>query len=292
MNKMWKSKKTIKVAVIQLFASQNKEANVSRAERLTQQAIQKGAELIVLPECFYFRGELKAKKLYETIAETVDGGVSKLFCEVARKSKVAIVMGSIYEKIKGKNKFFNTSIFIDSTGKRIGVYRKKNLFSAKLRRSDIREADIFIPGKRTKIVQYGRFLFGAAICYDLRFSEMFRFYQKKGCDVVVVPSNFTYETGKDHWEMLLRARAIENQCYILAPNQYGTDSQGMRAYGNSMIVDPWGKILARASTTKEGIIFATLDKRVILNVRKRLGNMDNGAWIMEKQKNKQKKKEK
>ena len=160
------------------------------------------------------------------------------------------------------------TLLIRPDGKLAGIYRKNNLFAARFEKKKIQEADIFDTGKRINVAEGEGFRIGTAICYDLRFSEVFSRYRRKGCDIITVPSNFTYKTGKDHWEILLRARAIENKCYILAPNQVGIDSNRVRAYGNSMIVDPWGRILARAGDNQEEIVFADIDKKEIETTRK------------------------
>lgn len=265
---MWKTK--IKIALIQMSASKNKEDNIRRTVKMVKKAADGGAEMILLPECFYFRGEIEKGELRKNIAEHINGATVKMFQGIAKERGIFIVLGSIYEKTAKEKKLYNTAVFIGPDGKRIASYRKKNLFCAKIGRRRIREEDFFSPGKKIKIIRVGDFFIGAAICYDLRFPEMFRSYAKKGCDMIVVPSNFTYETGKAHWEILLRARAVENKCYVLAPNQSGVDSRGVKAYGNSMVVDPWGNIVARAGTKKQEIVFATIDKRVILEVKKRM----------------------
>lgn len=267
---MWKNSKKIDVAVIQMSSTADKARNIARALSMTEEALCKKTNLVVLPECFWFRGNKNLSELKKDIAESGDGETVRRFSRLARMFKAVIVLGSIHEKINAEKYLYNTSIVLGPTGKRVGKYRKRNLFCATINENRIRESNVFSPGTRGAAVACGRFCLGLAICYDLRFPGIFCQYRNRGCDVMIVPSNFTHETGKDHWEVLLRSRAIENQCYVLAPNQCGVDDKGIRAYGNSMIVDPWGRVVVRASATKEEILLATIDKRVILEVRKKI----------------------
>lgn len=260
-------KTQIKTAVIQMSAGENKEANIDKALKLVSQAAQKGAETILLPECFLYRG----RRIFENnVAESVHGPSVKRFQLFAKKKGVVILLGSIHEKSTIAKKVYNTSVCIDSEGKVLGAYRKIHLFEANLLKKAVRETDVFLAGKKRKVFHLGAFSAGSAICYDLRFPEMFRSYAKKGCEIFFVPSNFTYETGRAHWEVLVRARAIENRCYVLAPNQHGTDAQGLRSYGNSMIVDPWGNIIKRAGSSADEILFCMIEKKEIMKARERL----------------------
>lgn len=258
------------IALIQMKSGKDKKRNLRRADALLRKAAGQGARVILLPECFIFRGQASPENICREIAETLSGPTVKHFQTVARETKTFLVLGSIYEKIPGCRKCYNTSVFIDGTGKRVGFYRKRRLFSADLKGRRFRESDIFLPGKRPGMFSAGGMTFGSALCYDLRFPDIFQRYARRGCSVLAVPSNFTYETGQDHWEVLLRARAVENKCYVLAPNQYGTDTTGFRAYGNSMAVDPWGKVLARAGSGKQEILKMQIHKAALLKARKKL----------------------
>ncbi|MEW5894867.1 MAG: carbon-nitrogen hydrolase family protein [Candidatus Omnitrophota bacterium] len=262
----------LKIALIQMKAGVNKEKNLCRAENFAREAAAQGARLILFPECFSFRGKTPLETIQKKVAETLKGPTVRLFEGVAKETKTFIVLGSIYEKIPSENKVYNTAVFISPDGKRVGQYRKKNLFSACLNTKTICEGNVFLPGKKGRMFCIdGGFRIGIGICFDLRFPEMFRTYFKKGCDIIILPSNFTYETGKDHWEVLLRARAIENKCYLAAPNQVGRDNNHVRSYGNSMVIDPWGRILARADDKKETIVFASLNKKATERARGKLG---------------------
>jgi predicted amidohydrolase len=262
---MWKTK--IKTALVQMAASDRKDDNIRRAVSLVEKAAVQGAAVVVLPECFTFRGKAALKEIRNDIAESLDGQTVKAFQALAKKLKIFLLLGSIYERVPGESRAYNTAVFLGPDGKRKAFYRKRNLFEARIGATTIRERDIFLPGKKYTTIDFQGAKAGIGICYDVRFPEVFRIYSKRKCDIIILPSNFTYETGKSHWEILLRARAIENRCYVLAPNQCGKDNKGVRAYGNSMIIDPWGRVVARASTTKQEIIFATLDQQVVLETR-------------------------
>lgn len=260
----------LKVSLVQLRAGEDKSKNLRRAEALIRRAVRSHPDVVLLPECFDFRGKAGGEYLNGEIAEVLRGKTARHFQALARELKIALILGSMHERTAQAFKIYNTTIVIDRSGRRIAHYRKRRLFDARLERGRICEAAVFAPGKRPATAAIEGFLFGCSICYDLRFPEMFRVYARKGCDIIIVPSNFMAETGKAHWEVLLRARAIENQCYVVAPNQCGTDSKGCRAYGNSMVVDPWGKVIARADGQREQIITAVIDKNRIEQARRKL----------------------
>lgn len=257
----------MKIGLIQLQATENKHANIEKAVCMIKQAIQAKAKLIILPEIFMFRGQIQSIQDLQNISENIEGKAIQSLVILARQYQVNILAGSIYEKAKAHKKTYNTSIFIDSCGKIIGKYRKKHLFQAQLKTHKIQEANLFLAGQKLVCVDVGFWKFGLSICYDLRFPEQFRKYTQKGVNVLTVPSAFTYETGKDHWKVLLRARAIESLSYVIAPNQVGTDARGIRCYGHSMVVDPWGEVIAEASDDKEEIIYATLDQKFLKKKR-------------------------
>ncbi|MCA9409455.1 MAG: carbon-nitrogen hydrolase family protein [Candidatus Omnitrophica bacterium] len=259
----------MKTAVIQLKANHEKQKNIIKAVDLVRKAIQKKSQFILLPEVFSYRGNIESRKQLQTVAEKIPGPSTTPIIDLARKHKVFILAGSVYEKAPAQQKVFNTSILINPSGKIVGKYRKMNLFNAVIGRKKIREANNFLSGRKTVKTKVGNFNVGLSICYDLRFSELYKKYASEGVDVLCVPAAFTQETGKAHWKILLQARAIENFCYVLAPNQTGTDNRGVANYGHSMIIDPWGTVLAEASGTKEEIIYADLDFENIKIIRKR-----------------------
>ncbi len=265
----------MKTALIQLNASDNKQKNIEGALRLAQRAINNGAQFILLPEVFNYRGLAHLKNGYSFAAENIPGVSSLPFLKLAKQHRVFILIGSLYEKIKNSTKVFNTSVLIDDQGKVAAKYRKIHLFEAIVDGKNLKESRFFKAGKNPAIAAVKDFQIGMTICYDLRFPEIYRAYARRGVDVLCIPSSFTKTTGQAHWETLLRARAIENLAYVLAPNQFGVGHAGVETFGNSMIIDPWGKIIARAKSDKEEIIYATLQKEELSKARKRLPNILN-----------------
>ena len=258
----------MKIAIIQINAGNDKERNISRARALVCQAIRQKAKFILLPEAFNFRGKADARGGLGSIAENLPGPSTSPLMEEAKKHKVFILAGSICERITGNKKVFNTSVLIDTRGKIIARYRKIHLFNAVIGKTKLKESQRFCKGYKTVLSKVDQWTAGLSICYDLRFPELYQKYARAGANILCVPSSFTKTTGSAHWEALLRARAIENLCYVLAPNQIGKDGCDVASYGNSMVIDPWGKILARASENKEEIIYAYLDKKVLKKRRK------------------------
>lgn len=257
----------IKVAVIQMQSGENKEQNLSRAESLIAEATGQGACLVALPELFNWRGP---KKEVDKHAEPIPGPTIKKLSGIALSRNVYILAGSIIEKSPLDKKAFNTSVLFNNRGRIIAMYRKMHLFQFKLKSGlAVNETSFFLPGNRISAAKLPWGRFGLSICFDLRFPELYRALAKSGCVGFFVPSAFTHETGTLHWEVLLRARAIENQSYILAPNQYGLNPFGFLDYGHSMIVGPQGEVLCAASDT-EDILFAELDFTYLKNIRKRL----------------------
>lgn len=260
----------MKIAAIQLGATADKARNLEKAVDFVRRAIDRRARLIALPEVFIFRGRSRSRADVRGVAETIPGESLKPLLALAGKYRVFILAGSIYEKAAGMDKAYNTSVFIDDRGTIKAKYRKIHLFEAILGNKRIREADCFVAGRRVVMARAKEFKIGLSICYDLRFPEMYRRYAALGAHAVCVPSAFTHETGKAHWEVLLRARAIENRCYVFAPNQVGKSGHGVRHYGHSLIVGPWGEVLAAASGNKEEIIYAQLNLSDIKTARKKM----------------------
>ena len=259
------------IALIQVNAGSDKRKNLDQALRLTLQAIRNKAEFILLPEIFHFRGKPNLKTGYRNFAESIPGPSSVPLMILARAHKVFILAGSLYEKSPGtRHRVYNTSVLINDKGKIQAKYRKVNLFEARLGKKSIDETTYLKAGRTPAVTSVKGFKIGMSICYDLRFSALYEEYRKRRIDILTVPSSFTKPTGQAHWEVLLRARAIENLCYVLAPNQFGKAPSGVFAYGNSMIVDPWGKVLAKASSNKKEVIYVTLHKTAITESRQKL----------------------
>ena len=260
---------SLKVAAIQMTSVNDKKDNLEKAERFICVAAREGAEIVALPEMFNFSGKLSEKK---ENAEPIPGPTVNRLRELARRLKIYLLCGSILEraKRKGKNVFCNTSIFLNPQGKIMVRYRKMHLFDVSLPDGSWhRESALITPGDEIVQIVTPVAIFGFSICYDLRFPELYRRLAQQKVQVVFIPAAFTLETGKDHWEVLVRARAIESQFYIIAPNQTGEDTQGKRSWGKSMIVDPWGTVLAKAPE-KETVILAIVDLSYQRKIRENL----------------------
>jgi predicted amidohydrolase len=223
------------------------------AERLVRAAAADGAELVALPEKWNL---LAAGDELLDGAEPLDGPSLTAARDWARELGIHLLAGSISER--GAEKAFNTSVLIDPEGEDVAVYRKIHMFDVDVGGVSYRESDHEEPGSEIVTAPLGELIAGLTVCYDLRFPELYRILAVRGARLVAVPSAFTAATGRDHWEVLLRARAIENQVFVLAPNQTGEAPPHFDSYGHSAIVDPWGRVLALASGG-EGFVAADLD---------------------------------
>lgn len=255
-------KNMLKVAVVQMASGDNEKTNINRAVALLETAVKRGVQLICFPEVFHYRARNSVSGSHAT---TIPGPLFKPLQEYAKKYRVWILAGSVREK--AGRKAYNSSVVIGSDGGIKTVYRKIHLFNAKVNGKNVSESSTFIAGKNPVVTSIAGIPTGLSICYDLRFPELYRVYSGQGAKMLCVPSSFTSITGKAHWEILLRARAIENQCFVLAPNQCGIGAGGIPTYGNSMVIDPWGKILARASDNRVEVIYATLDFNMLYSIR-------------------------
>jgi predicted amidohydrolase len=245
----------MRVALVQMNSQDDKAANLERAEALVAQAATWGPDLVVLPELWTYLGP---RKRHAEVAEPIPGETSELLARLASRYGVWLCGGSYLEAVEGGERFFNTSAVVNPDGDLVARYRKLHLFDVEVDGKAYRESATMAPGAEVVVVQAGRVAVGLTICYDLRFPELYRRLAVAGARLVTVPSAFTMETGKDHWEVLLRARAIENQVFVLAAAQCGTHPPANACYGHAMIVDPWGVVLARAGY-REGVVVADLD---------------------------------
>ncbi|MBN1687838.1 MAG: carbon-nitrogen hydrolase family protein [Candidatus Omnitrophica bacterium] len=260
--------KKMKVACLQVNAGDDWRKNFIAVYGLLKKAARQRVHLAALPEAFIYRG---AHQQDSMIAREITPKMIQDFGQIARELRLSILLGSVLECSKDKRRFYNTSVLLSETGKILACYRKIHLFRIRLGSMITDESKYIVPGNRVVTVNLQGVKMGLSICYDLRFPELYREFQLRGCKVVFVPANFTYETGKDHWEILLRARAIENQVFVIAPAQVGRNpSTKLRSYGNSLIVDPWGRILARGDDRQEGIIVDELDFSSQMRVRQSL----------------------
>jgi predicted amidohydrolase len=261
----------MRVAAVQLTSTADRERNLSTAQRLVEGAAAAGARLIVLPETFNFLAE------HETMrqeAEPLDGPTMGWARNLAHRCGTWLVAGSFLERVSGQDRAFNTSCLIDPMGQVRATYRKIHLFDCDVPGAALHESRIMLPGEEVVTAEAAPLTLGMSICYDLRFPELFRILTLRGAKVIVVPAAFTERTGRDHWEILLRARAIENQVYIIAANQAGTTAPGFRWFGRSMIVDPWGLVRAQAADT-ESFITLDLDLEAQAQTRRQLPCLAN-----------------
>ena len=254
-------------AVVQMASGADRAANVRTASALVRDAAGRGARLIVLPEVFAWRGSAPDDP---TAAESIPGPTTGTMSALARELDVFLCMGSILESLPGEARRYNTSCLIDPSGTITARYRKIHLFDVALPgRVAVQESATRLAGDAAVVVSTPLARIGCSICYDLRFPELYRCLAADGAEVLLVPSAFTFPTGAAHWDVLCRARAIENQCYLLAANQTGPSPHGHHDYGGSMIVDPWGTVLARVADG-EGVAVAELDGTVLARVRAEL----------------------
>jgi deaminated glutathione amidase len=259
----------MKVALIQMNSQEDKGANLEQARRLIERAVaEERPDLVALPEVFTHLGtDADAKR---AAAEPVPGGEAySLLQELAARHGVVVHGGSLIER--DGEQLYNTTVAFDREGREIARYRKMHLFDIVTPDgSEFRESALFGRGARTVCYDALGTRIGCSICYDLRFAELYLQLARDGAKVIMVPSAFTLQTGKDHWEVLLRARAIETQTYVLAPAQWGRYAGGRRAsYGHSLICDPWGHVIARAQDGI-GYVASRLDLEEVDQVRDRM----------------------
>ncbi|MBM4261358.1 MAG: carbon-nitrogen hydrolase family protein [Deltaproteobacteria bacterium] len=254
-------------AAVQMVASDDKAANLKEAERWVREAVRMGARLVVLPEVFIWRGNKKEER---GAAENIPGPASEFLASLARELRIYFLAGSILEEIPGSNKAFNTSLLFDPNGKLLATYRKVHLFDVDLANGvSLRESDTRAHGAEVVAAETELGTMGLTVCYDLRFPELYRGLADKGAHLIFVPAAFTAFTGQAHWETLLRARAIENQAYVIAADQFGKAPKSFECHGHSMIVDPWGTVLAELPDGP-GVITAELDFEHLAKIRAEL----------------------
>ncbi|TML97848.1 MAG: carbon-nitrogen hydrolase family protein [Actinobacteria bacterium] len=257
----------MRVGAVQLTSTEDIDRNLATADRLVRQAAARGAELVALPEKWSVLGtgeHLRAG------AQPLDGHAISWARDAARELGIDLVAGSIVERVPGQQKTSNTSVHVGPDGAVKAVYRKLHMFDVEVDGMLYAESEHEQAGDEVVISDLadGTKL-GMSVCYDVRFPELYRLLGVQGAEIVSIPSAFTLATTRDHWEVLLRARAIENQCFIVAPNQIGSHPGGYRSGGRSMVIDPWGLVLASAPDVETAIV-ADLDWAVLRDVRRRL----------------------
>jgi deaminated glutathione amidase len=261
----------VRAAAVQLNSTEDKERNLGTADRLTRAAAADGADLIVLPEKFNVIG---TPEHYCEGAEALEGRTIGWAREAARELGVDLVAGSIVEHRDGHDKLSNTSVHVGPDGEIKAVYRKIHMFDVEVGGQVYRESDSEEPGDEIVVSDAGGVPLGMSVCYDLRFPELYRILAVRGARVIAIPAAFTKVTGQAHWELLIRARAVENQAFVVAADQIGRHPPDKESFGGSMIVDPWGEVIARAPD-EETFVAADLDFRRQDEVREKLPSLAN-----------------
>src|SRR5262245_33714460 len=262
----------MRVAVCQLNARDDRALNLATARELLEKAAAAGADLAVLPEFTDYLGPAAGLPK----AEPLDGEYCRFFASAARELGMWVLAGSFHEAAEDPERSHNTAPLFDRAGSLVTAYRKIHLYDVEIPgRVSYLESATIAPGAQTVVAEVEGVRVGLSICYDLRFPELYRrLAVEGGAQVILVPAAFMLHTGKDHWEVLLRARAIENQCYVVAAGQIGDHDPGRTCYGRSMVIDPWGTVLAQAAD-EVGVSFADLDLERLARIRAELPSLAN-----------------
>ena len=261
----------MRAAAVQLNSQEDKQRNLEVAERLVRDAARDGADLVCLPERWNLLGD--SATILDG-AETLDGPSLAAARSWAGELGIHLLAGSIAERAEGHERLFNTSVLIGPDGEDVAAYRKIHMFDVEVEGTTFRESDHDQPGEEIVIAPLDDLELGLSVCYDLRFPELYRILAVRGAPVIAVPSAFTVPTGRAHWEVLLRARAIENQVFVVAPDQIGKAPPKFESYGHSAIVDPWGVVLAMAPD-EECFVAADLDLAEQQRMREKLPALAN-----------------
>jgi deaminated glutathione amidase len=263
----------LRVAAVQMNSQDDVAQNLAVVERRVAEAKEQGASLVLLPENFAFMGGTDEQR--RDVAERLDGDgpIVSTLRRLAREHQLTLIGGGMPERTDDPQRPHNCSVVVDERGGLTARYRKIHLFDVEVGDGQTyRESAAVTPGEGAVAFEAGSFKIGMSICYDLRFPELYRRLVDLGADVLTVPAAFTLLTGKDHWHVLLRARAIESQCYVIAAAQWGKHPRGRMTYGKSLVVDPWGDVIAQAPEG-EGLVVATLDRERLGRVRASLPSL-------------------
>ena len=267
----------MKIAALQMVSGPDVATNLETAWRLAREAARGGAQLVALPEYFCHLGQGERAKL--EIAEAAgDGPIQRMLAGVARELGVWVIGGTLPMRSADPGRIRNANCVYAPDGSLAARYDKIHLFRYDNGRESYDEGRVIEAGDAPQSVQMGALRVGLSVCYDLRFPELYRklSFDEPGspCDLLSVPSAFTHTTGSAHWHLLLRARAVENQCYVIAPAQGGTHPNGRRTYGHSMVVDPWGEVVA-VLPEGEGVVLADVDPERLAFVRRQLPALEH-----------------
>ncbi|ELZ80428.1 nitrilase [Haloferax larsenii JCM 13917] len=253
------------VAACQMDSKDDKQDNLDRALSFVDEAARAGADLVTFPEMVTYMGD---RDRYPDVSEPAAGATVQQFAEKAREHGLYVHTGSFFEQIPDSERVYNTSAVIDPDGAVLDTYRKVHLFDIELEGSVEQQESAYVaPGDDIVTVETDLATLGLSICYDLRFPRLYQTMAQQGANVFLVPAAFTMYTGKDHWETLLRARAIENQAWVVAPAQIGNKLASEPTYGRTLVADPWGNVVAKASD-RETMLTATIDLEYLEDVRR------------------------
>jgi predicted amidohydrolase len=258
------------LAAVQMACSADRDDNLRRAATLISESVDQGAGLVVLPELFASLGRGSAMR---ASAEPIDGPTMAWAAEQATRHRVWLAAGSLVER--DGDRLYNTAPLLSPEGGVVATYRKIHLFDVEVEGAGTHESEVFTAGDEIATANDGHAVVGLTTCYDLRFPELFRILALRGVQVVTMPSAFTAATGIAHWEPLIRSRAIENQVFVVAPDQCGTSPDGIARHGHSMIVDPWGRVLADGGADAETVVVAEADLGEIDRVRSAIPSLAN-----------------
>jgi predicted amidohydrolase len=262
---------TVTVAALQMTSGADTHSNVEHAFALLDEAAGSGAMYIQLPEYFNYYGPASN---YGEVAQSIAGPLTDRLCDFARTHRVVLHVGSMLERVEGATKFFNTSVLIGKEGEILATYRKVHLFDIDVPGEvSYQESRAIGAGQEIVTVELDAFTLGMSICFDVRFPELYRSLALRGATVLGVPSAFNARTGQAHWDVLVRARAIENLCFVVAATQAGTTAQGLSSYGHAMIVDPWGEVLATSHGDHEQIVIASIDLNEVSRRRAQIATL-------------------
>ena len=261
------------IAAVQLSSQSDLATNLEECHARVQEAAALGASIVVLPENFAYMGPEEGKRRIAEPLEELDGPIGRSLSDMALRSGVVVVAGGLPERSADPMRPYNTCAVFGRGGELLGRYRKMHLFDVDLADgTTLRESSSTAPGNEPSLVEIDGFGVGLSICYDVRFPELYRALVDRGAEILVVPAAFTVHTGKAHWHVLLRARAIESQCFVAAAAQWGSHPGGRTTYGHSLLIDPWGSILAE-SADRSGVIVAELSREELEKVRSSLPSL-------------------
>lgn len=264
---------TLPIALLQMRSGTDAAENVAAVRAGVREAAAAGARLVATPEMTVCLDRRPGALLAQAHAQAQDPSVRAL-CDIAREAGVDLLVGSLAVRV-GPQHLANRSLLIDAAGQIVAHYDKIHLFDVDLGPGErYQESARFVPGDRAVLAAREGYTLGLSICYDLRFAGLYRTLAQAGAQVLTIPSAFTVPTGRAHWEVLLRARAIETGCYVLAPAQHGVHADGRETYGHSMVIDPWGQIVA-VRAQEPGLLLATLDLDAVAQARRRLPSLQH-----------------